>query len=187
MIEKEHEEKGYRMEGIAFGLADGIICLIGLIIGVAEATLNPTTVIISGIIGGLSDAFGNSIGFFISQSTERSVQIHEVEEYGIKTRIHSKKEVWMSGVFSFLSTVFVLIMLLPPFLFFNINIAVIITFSIGIILSFLLGYYVGKLSKENPYKTGFKYVILTLIGAIVSYLIGDFLKHFFIEHTIKIF
>ncbi len=187
MIEKEHEEKGYRMEGIAFGLVDGIICLIGLIIGVAEATSNPIIVIISGIIGGLSDAFGNSIGFFISQSTERSVQIHEAKEHGINTRIHSKKEVWMSGVFSFLSTVFVLIILLPPFLFFNINMAIIITFSIGIILSFLLGFYVGKLSKESPYKNGFKYVILTIIGAIVSYLIGDFLKHFFIEHAIKIF
>ena len=187
MIEKEHEEKGYRMEGIAFGLADGIICLIGLIIGVAEATLNPTTVIISGIIGGLSDAFGNSIGFFISQSTERSVQIHEAKEHGVNTRIHSKKEVWMSGVFSFLSTVFVLIMLLPPFVFFNINMAIIITFSIGMILSFILGFYVGRLSKESPYKTGFKYVMLTIIGAIISYLIGDFLNHFLIEHTIKIF
>jgi len=186
VAKKRLEETSYRMEGIAFGLADGIICFIGLTIGVAEATSDPILVIISGIIGGLADAFGNSIGFFISQSTERGVQIHETEEHGVKTRIHSKREVLMSGIFSFLATILALIILLSPFLFFNINTAVIITFSNGTILSFILGGYVGKMSGENPYKIGFKYAILAIVGAVVSYLIGDFLKHLLIEHTFKI-
>jgi len=187
MAGMEHEETGYRMEGFAFGLADGIICFIGLTIGVAEATFNPTLVIISGIIGGLADAFGNSIGFFVSQATERGVQIHETKEHGVKTRIHSTKEVWMSGVVSFLATILALIILLSPFLFFDISTAVVLTFSVGMILSFVLGGYVGRLSGESPYKTGLKYAMLALVGAVVSYLIGDFLKHLLIEHTIKIF
>lgn len=37
--------------------------LLGLTIGVAEATSDPNLVIISGIIGGIADMFGNSIGF----------------------------------------------------------------------------------------------------------------------------
>lgn len=187
MIENNHNEASYKMEGIAFGLADGIICFIGLIIGVAEATSDPIIVIISGIISGIADALGNSIGFFISQSTERGVQIHEVKEHGIKTRIHSKKEVWMSGILSFLATIFVLIILLSPFVFLNTNMAIIFTFLIGIFLSFSLGIYVGKISGEKPYKVGLKFVILTIMGAVISYIIGDFLKHLLIEHTIKIF
>ena len=57
------------MEGAAFGLADGIICCLGLIIGVAEATINfpalerRSIILASGILGGLANAFGNSIGF----------------------------------------------------------------------------------------------------------------------------
>ena len=183
----ESTETRYRMEGFAFGLADGVICFIGLTIGVAEATSDPVLVIIAGVIGGLADAFGNSIGFFISQSTERGVQIHETVEHGAKVRVHSRREVLMSGVFSFSATILALIILLSPFLFFSINTAVIVTFSLGMVLSFILGGYVGKLSGENPYKTGLKYAILASIGAVISYLIGDFLKHLLIEHTIRIF
>jgi len=183
----ESTETAYRMEGIAFGLADGIICFLGLTIGVAEATSDPTLVIISGIIGGIANAFGNSIGFFISQSTERGVQIHETKEHGVKTRIHSKKEVFMSGILTFLATILALAVMISPFLFFNISTAIVVTFSFGMILAFILGSYVGKLSRENPYKTGLKYVVLGIIGAVISFLIGDFLKHLLIEHTIKIF
>jgi predicted membrane protein (TIGR00267 family) len=183
----ESTETAYRMEGVAFGLADGTICFLGLTIGVAEATSDPTLVIISGIIGGIANAFGNSIGFFISQSTERGVQIHETEEHGVKTRIHSKREVLMSGVLTFLATILALAVLISPFLFFNIPTAILVTFSFGMILAFILGSYVGKLSRENPYKTGLKYVGLGIVGAVISFFIGDFLKHLLIEQTIRIF
>jgi hypothetical protein len=43
-------ETSYRLEGIAFGLADGLIMSLGLIIGVAEATTDPRLVIIAGIM-----------------------------------------------------------------------------------------------------------------------------------------
>lgn len=46
-------EESYRLEGIAFGLADGLIMCLGLIIGVAEVTSDTRFVIITGIIGGL--------------------------------------------------------------------------------------------------------------------------------------
>lgn len=190
MVKKKGREIGYQMEGIAFGMADGIICFIGLIIGIAEATSNPTLVIISGIIGGLSDAFGNSIGFFISQSTERSVQIHENVVRGnsnVEIRVHSKHEVLMSGVLSFLATICVLIILLSPFFVFSITVASYLTFVIGIGVSFALGLYVGRLSGECPYKTGLKYSALAILGAVVSFIIGDFLKHLLIEHTFRIF
>lgn len=46
-------EESYRLEGIAFGLADGLIMCLGLIIGIAEATSNAQLVIITGVIGAL--------------------------------------------------------------------------------------------------------------------------------------
>lgn len=73
MSEDRKTEFGYGLEGASFGLADGIICFLGIILGVAEATKDVKLVIISGIVGGIADAFGNSFGFFISQRTERGV------------------------------------------------------------------------------------------------------------------
>jgi predicted membrane protein (TIGR00267 family) len=175
--DKGHGEASYGLEGAAFGLADGIICFLGIIVGVAEATQDVRFVVISGIIGGIADALGNSIGFFISQSAERGVQIHEKVEHGKKVRVHSIREVWMSGVLSFGATFLALLLLMIPFAFLPLFPAIITTFFIGNITLFLLGRSVGKMSGESPLKTGVKFAALGTIGAIVSYGIGDALRH----------
>jgi predicted membrane protein (TIGR00267 family) len=162
------------MESVAFGLTDGVICFSGIIIGVATATLNPQLVLIAGITGGVADALGNSIGFFVSQSTERAVQIKEAGA-GENHHIHSKKEVKLSGVFSFLATLVALFSLLFPFLFFNVWQATTASFIIGIVLAFLLGMYIGKMGNTSMFKSGLKYSGITVIGAIVSYVLGELL------------
>ncbi|MEM3693927.1 MAG: VIT1/CCC1 transporter family protein [Candidatus Bathyarchaeia archaeon] len=176
--EKEDgSEEGYGLEGAAFGLTDGIICFLGVIIGVAEATQDVRFVVISGIISGIANAFANSIGIVISQSTERGLQIHETVEHGKKVRIHSRKEVWMSGILSLGATFLVLLLLMMPFAFLPLFSAIAITFLIGNVALFLLGRYVGRMSGESSIKTGIKFAAMGTIGAIVSYGVGDALKH----------
>jgi len=165
-------EESYRLEGIAFGLADGLIMCLGLIIGVAEATSDTRLVIITGVIGGFANAFGNSIGFFMSQSAERALQI-QTTEHGATTRIHSKREIFTNSLFSFASTIVATLVLLSPFTCFCMSNAAILTFIIGTTMAFILGSYVGKISHENPYKTGLKYALLAVLGAIISHYIAD--------------
>jgi predicted membrane protein (TIGR00267 family) len=168
-------EESYRLEGIAFGLADGLIMCLGLIIGVAEATSNTRLVIITGIIGGFANAFGNSIGFFMSQSAERALQI-QTTEHGSTTRIHSKREIFTNSLFSFASTIAATLVLLSPFTCLYMSHAATLTFIIGTVMAFILGSYVGKISHENPYKTGLKYALLAILGAIISHYIADFIQ-----------
>ena len=165
--------ESYRLEGVAFGLADGLIMCLGLIIGVAEATSSTHLVIITGIIGGFANAFGNSIGFFMSQSAERALQIHETTNHGASTRIHSKREIFTNSIFSFSSAIAAVLILLSPFTFLSMNHAAILTFIIGTTMAFILGSYVGKISHENLYKTGIKYALLAILGAIISHFIAD--------------
>lgn len=166
------------LEGAVFGLVDGIVCFLGLIIGVGVATHDPNLVIITGIITGMANAFGNSIGFFISQSTERGIQIHAARRHRILTRPHSRKEVILSGIFSFLTTAAALVVLLFPFLLFDITVAIAISAGLGLGLLFLLGLYVGKLSEESKLRTGIKYVCLGAAGAVICYLVGTLLSFF---------
>lgn len=166
-------EETYRLEGIAFGMADGLIMCLGLIIGVAEATSDTQLVIITGIIGGFANAFGNSIGFFMSQSAERALQIRETTDHGANTRIHPKREVLINSLFAFISSIAATLALLFPFTFLSMNPASILTFIIGIIMAFILGSHVGKISHENPYRTGIKYALLAVLGAIISHYIAD--------------
>ncbi len=165
----------YRLEGIAFGLADGLIMSLGLIIGVAEATTNPRLVIIAGIIGGFANAFGNSIGFYMSQSAERGIQIQEATEHGINTKVHSKKEIYLNSTFAFLCSIVVSIVLLSPFLLLNMVVAVISAFTLGILVAFFLGFYIGKLCQENRWVGGLKYAFVAFLGAVISHLVADLL------------
>ena len=176
MTEKEQDEHSYAIEAVAFGLTDGIICFLGIIIGLARVASNPTLVIIGGIVGGIANAFGNSVGFYFSQAAERNVQIHETQEHGKTTRIHSSKEVLRSGVFTFLATIIVLFTMLFPFALLDIWNAMILALMFGSILAFALGSYAGKLGEENPYKSGLKYACITVAAAMVSYAITELLR-----------
>jgi predicted membrane protein (TIGR00267 family) len=169
-------EESYRLEGIAFGLADGLIMCLGLIIGIAEVTSDTQLVLVTGIIGGFANAFGNSIGFFMSQSAERALQIRETTNHGATTRIHSKREVFTNSLFSFASTIAAVLVLLSPFTCLCMNHATITTFIIGTIIAFILGNYVGKISYENPLKTGLKYALLAILGAVISHFIADLIQ-----------
>jgi len=170
---ENRSEESYRLEGVAFGLADGLIMCLGLIIGVAEATSNTQLVLVTGIIGGFANAFGNSIGFYMSQSAERALQVHETKEHGITTRIHTKREIFTNTFFAFASTIAAVLVLLSPFTVLHMNHAIILTFIIGTTMAFVLGSYVGKISYENPYRTGLKYALLAILGAVISHFIAD--------------
>ena len=174
MTPKTHETS-YRLEGIAFGLADGLIMSLGLIVGVAEATADARLVMIAGVIGGFANAFGNSIGFFMSQSAERGLQIHEVTEHSVKTKVHTQREIYLNSLFAFAFSIIISIVLLFPFILFGMTTAVIVAFVLGVLVAFALGIYVGKISNENRWTCGLKYAIIALMGAIVSHLVAELL------------
>ena len=164
------------LEGASFGLMDGIILCLGIVIGVAAATSSATTVIVAGIIGGVSDAFGNSIGFYVSQLAEKGVQTHETRNKTAKHKIHTHEEVILSGIASFLMTVLAFVVLLGPFFFLSINDAMILSFAMAIVSLALLGVYVARLSKENVWETSAWYAGLGIAGALISYWVGLQLK-----------
>ncbi|UCG44870.1 MAG: VIT1/CCC1 transporter family protein [Candidatus Bathyarchaeota archaeon] len=169
-------EESYHLEGVAFGLADGLIMCLGLIIGVAEVTADTRFVVIAGVIGGFANAFGNSIGFFMSQSAERALQIHETTDHGKITRIHSRKEVLTNSIISFISTVAAVGILLAPFALLQMNEATILTFIVGSMMAFLLGSYTGRLCHENAFREGLKYAALAILGAVISHFIADLIQ-----------
>ena len=170
---KMREETSYSLEGIAFGLADGLIMSLGLIIGVAEATTDQRLVIIAGVIGGFANAFGNSIGFYMSQSAERGLQIQQGSASRMAIHVHSKREIYLNSLLAFLCSVGAAGALLLPFIVVSTSIAVVASFALGVFIAFSLGSYVGKISRENRWFCGFKYAAIAFLGAIVSHLIAD--------------
>lgn len=50
-------------------------------------------------------------------------------------------------------------------------------FIIGAATLFILGSYIGKMSKESQLRTAIKFAALGIVGALISYFIGDALGH----------
>jgi predicted membrane protein (TIGR00267 family) len=112
----------------------------------------------------------------MSQSAERALQLRASTDHGVATRVHPKREVLTNSLFSFTSTIAVVIVLLLPFTCLALNHATTLTFIIGPTIAFILGSYVGKIGRDNPYTTGLKYVILAVLGAVISHLIADLIQ-----------
>jgi predicted membrane protein (TIGR00267 family) len=162
-------------QGIAFGLMDGLITMLGIIMGIATATGDSKLVVTAGIVGGIANGFANSIGLYASELAERGQQIQD-KKNGKQTHVHTMEEIWVATVLAFISAIIALILPIVPFLFIPMGESMIFAFTISSILLFLLGYEVGRVSEENGLKMGIKYVMAGLFGAVTCFVIGDLLQ-----------
>lgn len=181
-------------QGVAMGMMDGLITLLGILMGVGAATGDPKLVIIAGLVGGIANSFGTSVGFYTSEQAERGQQIRFYAKKGrAETKeadryIHSDTEIYMETAFSFLAGVAALVVPIIPFLLnLPISTAMGASLIISIAMLYALGFYIGRLNRERPFLSGFKYAAIGVISAIVALLIGELLKHIILENTIGIF
>lgn len=181
-------------QGIAMGMMDGLITLLGTLMGVGVATGNPQIVVISGLVAGVANSFGTSVGFYTSENAERGQQLlfYEKKCRGkVAARdkyIHTKTEIYMETLFSFLAGAAALVVPIIPFL---LNLPVLTSMAGSLIISlamlYILGIYIGKLNKESMFWSGVKYAAIGIVSAGVSLIIGEILKHILLENTIGIF
>jgi len=170
-------------QGIAMGLMDGLITLLGIIVGVGVATDDTKVVIISGLIGGISNSFGTSIGFYTSENAERGQQIefYKKNKGARKNQqyIHSHSEILGSTVLSFMAGALAIILpLFPFFLVSDIVVSMISSVIISAMLLFVLGYYIGKINETDKLRSGLKYVILGIVSSAVAFILGGVLRSF---------
>ena len=165
------------MHGGAFGLTDGLILVLGLVSGMAEATGNTGIVIVSGITGGIANSFGNSFGLIISGLTARQQQLHRRNHDGIETEVTSVREIAASSLFCFLMSMVALVFPILPFFFLPLETAMLSCVVIGVLLIFSMGYFACKLGGEgNPVYVGLGYAVIAIAGTVACHLVGDILR-----------
>ncbi len=166
--------KGF--QGFVFGAVDGFIMLCGVVTSFYRVTADAKLIILAGVSTAIADSLANAFGFYASELSERGQQIHVNAEHGVRTTVHSKEEIWISALLSLIATPVALVIPLFPFLFIRVADAVVASVSVAIGSLFVLGYYIGKLSKEKALLMGIKYALIGVGGAVVSSLIGDLAK-----------
>ncbi|OVE75777.1 hypothetical protein BVX98_06890 [bacterium F11] len=70
---KSQLEKKIRAREFVFGIQDGLVSTVGLLSGVAVATQNSTTILITGIAAGLTGGLSMATGSYLSTRTEKDL------------------------------------------------------------------------------------------------------------------
>jgi VIT1/CCC1 family predicted Fe2+/Mn2+ transporter len=70
------------------------------------------------------------------------------------------------------------VLIVPFALLTNLSYAMIVSLTVALVMLFVLGASVGKLSRAGPLRVGIHYVLLGLIGAALSFVVGSILKDF---------
>jgi len=153
-------------QGVAFGTMDGLITILGVVIGIASATQNSELVVISGFVAGLANAFGNSFGFYASELAERAEHIQENQH------VSSMAETRRSTLLAFVHSIASTLVIVAPFVILGLMYAMITSLILALVLLFALGALVGKFSHASPWKFGIRYVLLGLAGATLSFMVG---------------
>jgi len=143
-------------QGAVFGFMEGIVMLMGVLIGLAT-TGERRIAIIGVLVAGVADAFANTAGFFASEESEG---------------IHTKREVTLASLYCLIATIVATIIIIIPLILLEMKTAIYISFIIAIITLTLIGIYISKQTKEKTWKAITKYLIIGVITAIATHYIG---------------
>jgi vacuolar iron transporter family protein len=144
------------LKGLGFGLTSGIITTLGLIVGLNSGT-HMRSVVLSGILViAVADALSDSLGMHVSEESSNK----------------SLLQVWKSTFMTLLSKFVFAITFMIPFLFLQLNTAVIVSIIWGLSLITIYSYYIAKKQNENPYQVMFEHFSFTIIVIVLTHYIG---------------
>ena len=150
--------------GICFGLTSAIITTLGLMVGLHSFT-GSKSIILGGILTiAIADACSDAFGIHIAEESET---------------IHTKKEVWISTLATFLTKFGFAMTFIVPVLVFDLNTAINVGIIWGVIMLTILSYSIAKMQHETPLKIIGEHVALALALIFVTHLIGDWITEVF--------
>lgn len=150
--------------GINFGTTSGIITTLGLMIGLISSTYSKLAVLGGILTIAIADAMSDSLGMHISE-----------ESLG-----KTKKQVWSSTKYTFLSKfLLALTFIIPVLLFGNLWIVAIVSSIWGILLLTLLSIRIAYKNKEKPLPIIAEHLLIAFIVIAITYFLGRFVGTYF--------
>jgi predicted membrane protein (TIGR00267 family) len=188
-IRKFIEEYFNMSRYIALGTLDGILAVMAVTLAassVGAASGHPLSnyaVCLTGLSAGIALALSNAFGSFIGERAEEARTLRELEEKMMlnegdldETIIHkqAKRRVYLSmfthGFSSFIGSFVPII----PFLLIPGRLAATLTtLTLCFTALFILGVYLGKVSRKNLVKAGIEVLLIGIVIGTISILIGE--------------
>jgi len=172
------------------GFIDGVLSSLGVVIGASTAiglssSVKATTIIIAaGIGGGVANGFSNILGAFVGEKLVKEKRLRKIEKAmleeenlrGTEIDKELEKKVFFSGLYDGIATIAGSLVPVCPFLVGVLikiqNLALLYSSAfISLVLFFLLGVYIGRISKENIIFSGLKLVAFGIVTLVITLII----------------
>lgn len=150
------------MQGVAFGVIDGIIMTLGITLGVSALNASKILILVAALSAGIADGLANSAGFFVSEEVESE---HKIVK-------HLKKEILLSSLLCGPATFAAVMFPIAPYLFLSVSIARLVSIAVSLSLLFIFGVYHAKISRENPIWEGLKFAAIGAFAGAICFGIG---------------
>jgi predicted membrane protein (TIGR00267 family) len=163
-------EESERGRYIILGTIDGILAILGIIIGLSSATLDPGVIVKAALGGGIALCLTNGIGSYLAESAVEYGKLSEVEAALLQDLKDTKIEKltkhniivdsMLHGTSSFVGSLIPIL----PVVFITNGIAVYVSIGLALAALIVLGLFSGKISGQSYLKSIIRMVFL---GAIV--------------------
>ena len=164
---------------IVRGLIDGSLSALGVVIG-ASGSADASVIIAAGLGGGIANGLSNILGAFTAEKASLERERIQKEKSLLKKNGYLKKsiiykkairETMICGLIDGISTTIGSALPVVPFFLFDIKTALYVAIGITIAILFILGVFIGKISKENVVVSGIKMVIGALAVAVLCFMV----------------
>lgn len=91
-IHHQNPGLGARVREAVFGLEDGMVSTLGAVTGIAAATLEPFTVLLSGVVLIAVEAVSMAVGSYVSNKSARAVDERKLSEERIELKQYPEEE-----------------------------------------------------------------------------------------------
>jgi vacuolar iron transporter family protein len=159
---------------IIFGLEDSLVSTLGAITGIAVGAGSTYIVILSGLVLIAAEGMSMTAGSYLSSksASEAEAAFHGV---GKNEQTHPIRAAIVMGSFYFIGGA----VPLAPYFFLPVNHAVLPSVVFTALSLFVLGIWASQYTKRSKWKSGFEMMVVSLVAALIGYLIGRAVAAYF--------
>jgi predicted membrane protein (TIGR00267 family) len=171
-------EESERGRYIILGTIDGILAVLGIIIGLSSTTLHPGIIVKAALGGGIALCLTNGIGSYLAETAVEYGKLSEVEQALLQdlkdTRIEklTRRNIIIDSILHGSSSFVGSLIPILPFVFIPDGIAIYASVGMALAALVVLGLFSGKISGQSYLKSIIRMVCLGAIVVIACSVLG---------------
>jgi len=155
------------LRNVIFGIEDSLVSTVGLLAGIASEAIPYKTILLTGSVYIVVEAFSMAVGSFLSEESAEEY-VSGAEALGGRAAA--------GAIVMFLSFVIAGFIPIVPYLFLSGSAGLYGSIVLSLIALFILGIANGRISKIKPIRRAIRMVVMGGCAIIVGVLVGYFVK-----------